>query len=142
MIRAAHDPAATNSPHSRRGRGGMYPPPPCNARKVVAAAISTRAASAQPKAPIPVNTRSFEIGDSYHGRNMLPTNTAHPITAILSFAPSPRRSRPSPRSIEAGSSVQRLAATVSGLELVPVVDVVLAQLPAEVDLTAVDQRGE
>src|SRR3954447_22926811 len=107
----------------------------------MAAAISTRAPSAQPKAPIPVSTRSFEIGDSYHGSNRLPTMTAAPITAIRSLPPRPRRSLSSSPGKER-RSVERLAATVPALEFVPVGDLVLAELPAEVDLAAIDQRRE
>ena len=39
-------------------------------------------------------------------------------------------------------SVQRLTAAVAGLELVPVADPRLAQLPAEVGLTPIEDRGE
>src|SRR5262245_51798753 len=67
---------------------------------------------------------------------------ATPITAIRSLPPSPRRSRQSWRGNLVNSSVERLAATVTGLEVMPVGDVVLAQLPAEVHLAAVLDRWE
>src|SRR5262249_19069905 len=67
---------------------------------------------------------------------------AAPITAIRSFPPSPRRSRASWRGKSRISSVERLAATVTRLEVMPVADVVLSQLPAEVHLAAIDDRRE
>src|SRR4051812_18206015 len=120
----------------------MYPPPPCSARKVVAAAISSRAPSAQLNPPIPVSTRSLEIGDWYQGSSRLKTITAHPMTAIRSLPPSPRRSRSSWRGTDLQPLFERLAATVASFQLVPVADLVLAELPAEVDLPVIHQGGE
>src|SRR6266511_679296 len=90
---------------------------------------------------MPVRTRSFEIGDSYQGSSRLPTITAAPITAMRSLPPRPRRSRSSLRGSEL-SSVEGLAATVARIHVVPVRDVVLAELPAEVDLAPVDHGRE
>src|ERR687892_1141506 len=83
---------------------------------------------------------------------MLPTTVAAPRNAIRSLPPRPRRSRISWRGSSltlSGSRcrapsplVERLAATVARVELVPVVDLVLAELPAEVDLLARDHRRE
>src|SRR5688500_1403740 len=83
---------------------------------------------------------------------MLPTIVAAPRKAIRSLPLSPRRSRTSWRGsspIFNGSRfrapsrlVERLAATVARVELVPVVDLVLAELPAEIDLLAPDHRWE
>src|SRR5689334_17184931 len=109
------------------------------ARNVVAAAISTRAPSAQLKAPMPVKTRSFEIGDWYQGRNRLPTITPQPITAIRSLPPRPRRSSSSWAGTERRLG-ERLAATVTALEVMPVVDLVLTDLPTQVHLPAVQER--
>src|SRR4051812_30415014 len=91
---------------------------------------------------MPVSTRSLEIGDWYQGRSRLKTITAQPITAIRSLPPSPRRSRTSFRGTDLQPLLERLAATVASLELVPVADLVLAELPAQVDLSFIQQSGE
>src|SRR3954451_16512827 len=115
----------------------MYPPPPCSARKVVAAAISSRAPSAQLKPPMPVSTRSLEIGDWYQGSSRLKTITAQPITAMRSLPPRPRRSRSSLRGHDLHPLLERLAAIESRIQVVPVGDLVLAELPAEEHLTPI-----
>src|SRR5207247_8038532 len=61
------------------------------------------------------------------------------IPAIRSFPPSPRRSR---QSLSTGCSSERLAATESPLQVMPVGDLVFTELPAEIHLAAVDQRRE
>src|SRR4051794_32957312 len=64
-----------------------------------------------------------------------------PITAIRSLPPRPRRSAGSFRQNES-RLVERLAATVTALEGVPEADLVLTELPAEIDLLAVDDGRE
>src|SRR5436190_21041804 len=59
---------------------------------------------------------------------------------MRSLPPSPRRSRSS--FLPGESLVERLAATVARVHVVPIADVVLAELPAEIDLAPVDQRRE
>src|SRR5262245_3153109 len=59
---------------------------------------------------------------------------------MRSFGPRPRRSPSSLRESAAGS--ERLAATITTIEVVPILDIVLAELPAEIDLPSLHQSRE
>src|SRR5688572_28541697 len=77
-----------------------------------------------------VLTKSANV-TPYHGSSRLTATIPTPIAARRSWAPSERR-----------RSVKRLPAPVAVLDVVPPVDRVLAQLPAEIDLLAVADRRE
>src|SRR4029079_1255293 len=82
-------------------------------------------------------------GAPYQGSSRLAKITPTPIAARRSFGPSPRSPRPTrfPTRV-LKDSVERLSATVTRVEIVPIVDCVLSQLPAEVDLAIVEHAGE
>src|SRR4051794_35239934 len=91
---------------------------------------------------MPVRTRSLEIGDWYQGSSRLKTITAQPITAMRSLPPRPRRSRSSLLGTALQPLVERLAATEARIQVVPVGHVLLAELPAQIDLPLVRDRRE
>ena len=98
-----------------------------------------------PVSPVePAEPRLDQVADPgvVPGQRQATSIRPAPATARRSSPRSPRRSRTSPRPAWRASSGQRLAATVAGRELMPERDLALAELPAEVGLAALDQRGE
>src|SRR5262245_51197065 len=69
---------------------------------------------------------------------MLTGMASAPIAAVRAGCGRARNSVGSPRS----ESVERLTAGVASFDVVPVRDLLLAELPAQEDLAAVDQRRE
>src|SRR5918994_1134832 len=90
------------------------------------------AASTQPNVPIAVFTSPPASVTPYQGKNRLATTIAAPATARRSCAVRVLRS----------GSIELSPAPIAGLEIVPVLDRVLAELPAQVDLLAVADRRE
>src|SRR4051794_28810221 len=101
-------------------------------RKATAATVTSSAAWPNPKLSSPVTASWGRRASPYQGKSMLTATASTPAPAIRSAGVSGRRR----------GSVEGLSATVAGFELVPVIDLVLIELPAEIDLVVVDDRGE
>src|SRR5947208_1914025 len=98
---------------------------------MAAPTVTRRASWPRPKESKPVCESPGPNWMPYHGNNMLTGTTSAPVAASRAGGGSDRN-----------SSAQRLPSTVARVELMPPGDLVLAQLPAQVDLLAVADRRE
>src|SRR5690242_6474088 len=124
MSSAAHAPAAAITAPSPKGTWNSRP-----------SARLRRSTST----PIPVRTIAASTNEN--GPNVLTTSSTAPTPAARCSKLSLRQVPAMPSATRRGIS-ERLAPAIARLRIVPEGDLLLALLPAEVDLVPVAQRGE